>query len=43
MPFFLLNTSDKNLEIAILLRIAQRSYNKNSVVDTTPRALGQAF
>ena len=33
-PFFP-NVSNKNFKIAILLKIVQRSYNKNSGVDTT--------
>jgi len=30
------NTSDKNFEVAILLKIVQRSFNENSGVETTP-------
>ena len=33
---FASNTSDKNFELAILLKIVQRSYNKNFGVDTLP-------
>jgi hypothetical protein len=31
------NPSDKNFNIAILLKIVQRSYNENSGVNTTPQ------
>jgi hypothetical protein len=34
------NTSDKNFEVAILLKIVRRSYNKNSGVDTSPQGPG---
>ena len=38
-PFFP-NASNKNFKIAILLKIVQRSYNKNSGVDTTHQGPG---
>jgi hypothetical protein len=38
-PFFP-NASDKNFEIAILLKIFHRSYNKNSGVEITPQGPG---
>ena len=41
-PFFP-NASDKNFEIAILLKIIQKSDSKNSGVDIAPRAQGQAL
>ena len=37
------NPSDKNFEIAILLKIGHWSYKKNSNVETTPRSRGEAF
>ena len=40
---FSLTSSDKNFEIAILLKIVQSSDNENSGVDTTSRAEWQVF
>ena len=38
------NTLDKNLRFPFCKKkIAQRSYNKNSEIETTPGALGQAL